>query len=46
MNAQPALNNLIKAPACAGRRINFNDNVVMITHDGITTNVDRKHGSE
>ena len=46
MNAQLALNHIIKTLFFAGCRINFNDDMVVVAHDGIATNVYRKHGSE
>jgi hypothetical protein len=41
MDAQPVLNNFIKAPAFAGRSINFFDDIAVVAHDYIATNVDR-----
>jgi hypothetical protein len=43
MNANPALNHIIKAQAFAGCRINFYDYMVVVANDSIATNVDRKH---
>ena len=46
VNAKPALNHFIKAPAVAGGSINFYDDMVVVAHHRIATNVDRKHGRE
>jgi hypothetical protein len=46
MNAQLALNHIIKTLFFAGCRINFNDDIVVVAHDCIATNIDRKHVSK